>query len=283
MKEVFKYKRKLNKSLISYILKDGGLGIIHVKSKATALLIKNILEDAKVNLYVNAVIRRYCEDEDLSPIPVRPPFLSEGLISCIKYVKENAKQFDSKTIYRALLLREFDLYDGFKLKAEERNRNFKENAVRIINSKMLSVSVRSFLWKFVHNISYLETDTAKIDRTSVKCRLCLQAGVEREHLMLTCNHLNGVGVALMKTLHVFNPRYTEKDVLMIDLDPEIPQVEWFIANALFYISKNRENCTRNKIATYLMSTLETFARSRFCDADMKLSIQVVVETFLNFM
>ena len=101
--------------------------------------------------------------------------------------------------------------------------------------------------------------------------------------MLTCNHLNGVGVALMKTLHVFNPRYTEKDVLMIDLDPEIPQVEWFIANALFYISKNRENCTRNKIATYLMSTLETFARSRFCDADMKLSIQVVVETFLNFM
>ena len=98
-----------------------------------------------MNLYVNAVIRRYCEDEDLSPIPVRPPYLSEGLFSCIKYVKENAKQFDSKTIYRALLLRDFDLHDGFKLKAEERNRNFKENAVRMINSKMLSVSVRSFL------------------------------------------------------------------------------------------------------------------------------------------
>ena len=101
--------------------------------------------------------------------------------------------------------------------------------------------------------------------------------------MLTCNNLNGVGVVLMKTLHVFNPRYNEKDVVMIDLDPEFPQVEWFIANALFYISKNRENCTRNKIATYLMSTLETFARSRFCDADTRLSIQVVVETFLNFM
>ena len=125
-------------ALANYVdKKDGGLGIIHVKSKATALLIKNILEDAKVNLYVNAVIRRYCEDEDLSPIPFRPPFLSEGLISCIKYVKENVKQFDSKTIYRALLLKEFDLNDDFKLKVEERNRNFKENAVRIINSKML--------------------------------------------------------------------------------------------------------------------------------------------------
>ena len=38
--------------------------------------------------------------------------------------------------------------------------------------------------------------------------------------MLTCNNLNGVGVVLMKTLHVFNPRYNEKDVVMIDLDPE---------------------------------------------------------------
>ena len=94
--------------------------------------------------------------------------------------------------------------------------------------------------------------------------------------MLTCNNLNGVGVALMKTLHVFNPRYTKED-------PEFPQVEWFIANALFYISKNRENCTKNKIVTYLMSTLETFAWSRFCDADLKLSIQVVIETFQNFM
>ena len=94
---------------------------------------KDILEDAKVNLYVNAVIRRYCEDEDLSPIPVRPPFLSEGLISCIKYVKENVKQFDSKTIYRALLLKEFDLNDAIILKVEEKNRNFKENALRITN------------------------------------------------------------------------------------------------------------------------------------------------------
>ena len=87
----------------------------------------------------------------------------------------------------------------------------------------------------------------------------------------------------MKTLHVFNPRYTEEEVLMIDLDPEFPQVEWFIANALFNISKNREKCTRSMIATYFMSTFEFFAGSRFCDADVQLSIQVVIEIFQNFM
>ena len=53
--------------------KDGGLGVIHVKSKATAHFIKNLLEEAETNLYVNAVMQKYCEDEDISPIPFRRP------------------------------------------------------------------------------------------------------------------------------------------------------------------------------------------------------------------
>ena len=87
-------------TLANYVdKKDGGLGVIHVKSKTTALFVKNLLEEGKTNLYVNAVMRKYCEDEDILPIPVRPPFLSEALISQIKYIKENVKQFDSKSIY----------------------------------------------------------------------------------------------------------------------------------------------------------------------------------------
>ena len=49
--------------------------------------------------------------------------------------------------------------------------------------------------------------------------------------------VSGVGEAMMKTLHVFNPRYTESDVMMIDLEPEFPQVDWFVGNALFFIQK----------------------------------------------
>ena len=71
-----------------------------MKSKASELFMKNLLEEAETNLYVNAVMQKYCEDEDISPIPPRrPPFLSEALILQIKYVKENVKQFDSKSIY----------------------------------------------------------------------------------------------------------------------------------------------------------------------------------------
>jgi len=118
--------------------KNGGLGIIYVKSKATALF---ILKDAEVNLYTNAVIQKYCEEEELSPVPLRPPFLTDALISNIKFVIGNVKKINSRNIYKALLLKEFDRSIDFKLKAEERNNNFKENALRVINSKLVSISI----------------------------------------------------------------------------------------------------------------------------------------------
>ena len=271
-------------SIANYVdKKNGGLGVIHVKSKATALLIKNLIKEAEVNLYMNAVFRKYCEEEDLSSVPLKPPFLTDSLVSSIKYVITNVKQLNSKSIYKALLLKEFDRSIDFKLRAEERNNNFKENAVRVINSKIVSIDVRSYLWRLVHDISYLETDIMKIEKSNVKCRVCQVVNVEREHLLLTCDRLSGVGSALIKTLHVFNPRYTEGDVLMIDLDDDFPQVDWFVANALFYISKNRDNINKDKMLSYLQSTRETLIRSKYCDDNLRLSTQLTIELFENFM
>ena len=139
------------------------------------------------------------------------------------------------------------------------------------------------MWKLVHNISYLETDNAKIDRINVKCRLCQEVDVNREHLLLSCNRLNGIGQALMNTLHIFNPRYTEEEVLMIDLDAGFPQVDWLVANVIYYIAQNRESCVKDKVLTYLMSTREILIRSRYCDKDLKISTLILIETFENFM
>ena len=65
----------------------------------------------------------------MSPAPLRPPLLTDALISNIKFVIANVKKIDSKNIYKALLLKEFDQNIDSKLKAEERNNNFKENAL----------------------------------------------------------------------------------------------------------------------------------------------------------
>ena len=112
--------------------------------------------------------------------------------------------------------------------------------------------------------------------------VCQEVNVEREHLLLTCNRLNGVGSALVKTLHIYNPRYTEGDVLMIDLDADFPQVDWFVANALFFIANNRENCVKEKILSYLKSSRKTLIRSKYCDDYLKVSTQLTIEMFENF-
>ena len=45
--------------------KEGGLQINHVRSKAMALFIKNLLEEALTNIYLDAVVRKFCLDEDI--------------------------------------------------------------------------------------------------------------------------------------------------------------------------------------------------------------------------
>ena len=51
---------------VNYISKgEGGLKINHVRSMAMALFIKNFLEESITNIYLDAVVRKYCLDEDV--------------------------------------------------------------------------------------------------------------------------------------------------------------------------------------------------------------------------
>ena len=52
--------------------KEGGLQINHVRSKAMALFIKNLLEEALTNIYFDTVVQKFCLDEDILSAPVRP-------------------------------------------------------------------------------------------------------------------------------------------------------------------------------------------------------------------
>ena len=64
--------------LVNYIeRKEGGLQINHVRSKAMALFIKSLLEESFTNIYIDAVVRKYCLEEDVVPAPVRPHYLNK--------------------------------------------------------------------------------------------------------------------------------------------------------------------------------------------------------------
>ena len=70
---------------------------------------------------------------------------------------------------------------------------------------------------------------------------------------------------------------------MIDLDAGFPQVDWLVANVIYYIAQNRGSCVKDKVLTYLMSTREILIRSRYCDEDLKISTLILIETLENFM
>ena len=69
---------------------------------------------------------------------------------------------------------------------------------------------------------------------------------------------------------------------MINLDADFPQVDWFVANALFFIANNRENCVKEKMLSYLKSTRKNLVRSKYSDDDLKVSTQLTIEMFENF-
>ena len=83
--------------------RDGGLQIIHVRSKAMALFIKNLLEESFSNIYLDAVVRKYCLDEEVLPVPVRPHYFDKRLITTLKLVLGSTHRVLTKDIYKALM------------------------------------------------------------------------------------------------------------------------------------------------------------------------------------
>ena len=83
-----------------------------MKSKAKALFIKNLLEETNSNIYLDAVVRKYCRNEDVSPVPVKPTYMDKRLISTINLVLGNTQRVSTKYIYNILLRNEFSITDN---------------------------------------------------------------------------------------------------------------------------------------------------------------------------
>ena len=104
---------------VNYIeKKEGGLQIQHVRSKAMALFIKNLLEESFTNIYIDAVVRKYCLDEEVFPVPVRPHYLDKRLITTLKLVLGSTYRVTTKDIYQALMRNELSIEEDFKLRIE---------------------------------------------------------------------------------------------------------------------------------------------------------------------
>ena len=86
----------------------------------------------------------------------------------------------------------------------------------------------------------------------------------------------------MKILRILDPDYTEEEVLYLSvIDASLPQASWFIANTVFYISKNRESCSISKYKAFLNTELETLKYSKFAEQSFVSSVGGLVELVGN--
>ena len=165
-----------------------GLGLMNVRTKSLALFIKNIISEAYSgsNCYLNAVLDYYCQDMEFEPVPIRPHYMTDDLISKMKLVLQSGTLLDTKCIYEILLSEHLNIGGDFKLKVEIDNPDLNtQNAVSLVTSKLLSVNVRNIVWKYFHNVIHDDLRESRIKNSIPICKLCLETGIDRVHIYYT--------------------------------------------------------------------------------------------------
>ena len=266
---------------VNYIdKKDGGLQITHIRAKCNALLVKYLLLESETNCYINAVLRRYVLNEEVIPKPVQPPYMTKSIIANIRLVLQETTSRETKVIYKILLQKELEIDEDFKLKIETKNENFDlTNAMRLVNSKVVSLHVRNFLWKHMHRIFMYEWED-KSNKGKITCKSCEMENISAEHL-LKCDKLNDVGYKLVNVLKVFDPGIKNDEVFALNLGIGHLQADWLLANVLYFIANNRRSCSLESLTAYLLVEFEILKRSKYCNDDLKLSVQITIELMNN--
>ena len=266
--------------VVNYLERNaGGLGINHVRSKASALFIKNILEDTHTNLYLDAVVRKYCKSEDIYPVPVKPSYMDARLISKIKLVlSKNSEKLSTRNIYQVLMRDEFHITTDFKLRIESLYDDFSlQSSFQFTLSKVIPVSVRSHMWKLIHRIRYSEIEEAKIKLTITTCKICGEVDVDRIHLYFKCEKMKSIGDIFTRVLRVFDPQYSLEEVIEFKAMDEHPQLFWFIALTMYYIDENRKKVNCELYKAFMWSEFETLKMTKYADDEILMSINILLE------
>ena len=173
---------------------------------------------------------------------------------------------------------EFNITEDFHMRIQEVYNDFSlSSALQFTYSKIISLPVRSHMWKLIHRIQFSEFEEAKVKLKSPSCRNCGEENIERIHSYFQCDRVADVGRKFIRVLRVFDPHYSYEEILNFKGKEEHPQLFWFIANTLFYIDKNRRRCNGDLYSAYMRSELETVRLSTFEDEDMQISLQIMVE------
>ena len=215
-------------------VKNGGLGLVSVKCKSLAFLIKTFLELAihpsYINsLYLNVLYRFYILHENL-PAPSLPPYYNEDFFNTIAEALNNGenillmtvKQWYEYLVKRNITMEFINQEFVFKpCRAERIQANVHwETVWANVRVSAISNSSKSFAWKLVHDLLPTEKRLSVTSRnTTGSCRFgCVGNPYgDIEHCLFWCQMTNEVGQWLLGIHRQNDPNSKVSSILKMDL------------------------------------------------------------------
>ena len=246
----------------------GGLGVMNVKYRALASLIKSFLEQAGhpqflPSLYHTALFRQYVTNDWVGPPPVIPPYYSSEFFSIIRSVlldgKLNVTKMTLKEWYNTLLDNNVTMVGGedienqfvparAELASIETDWEISWKRVRLLG---LGSQLTSFLWRLCHRLLPTQQRLGHLTPGNVtsSCKACIRKNREHvgslKHELIECPENDNVGIDLFAVLRVYAPGLTIDQLLRLEFGEigegmELP-VTFFTASTLYEVWNLRTN------------------------------------------
>ena len=275
----------------------GGLGVINVKMKAMAGLIKSFLETAGndtflPSLYHTILYKVHVLGDASIPDPGYPPFYSRDFFAVIKKVHEetplNVLKMSEKEWYTFLLedqvIKEtgLDGVEEYKMCRVERanpDTNW-EQSWRLARLPGLGPENISFLFCLLHQTLPTQERVARTKPgSSSKCKAVgCQAEVEETlcHALFHCHANDGVGLQVLGSMQNIQHGLGAEAALRLEVqaveDDELPVV-WVLATTLRLLWNARQSSSRVRnyvIRSQLEAQINLLRETRYSDSVPKI-------------
>ena len=271
----------------------GGLGLVHIESEATALMIRSFMESAvhpafRRNIFHEALYKWHVEKDRSIINPGLPPYYPDNFFAKIREVKEenllNIITMPTATWYKVLLenyithevndtgIREYKL-----CKTETKHPSIDwENTWSLSVTPGLCSDMTSFLWRMLHCLLPTRERLFRLNMpgtTSPFCDLCdLEADDTTLHALFQCPSINSPATFLQSAIQTVLPDVLPAQLVLLDLHVDTKDqlpVMYLTASILSQIwvsRKNRKSCNLVSIRANLEAGIQILRKSRHQDA-----------------
>ena len=219
----------------------GGLGLVHVETKALALQVRSFLETAVNvkfirNIFHEALYKWHIENDRSIPNPGITPYYPDAFFQKINLVKEegllNIKTMDSATWYKVLLenfvthrVIDSGVRELIPCRIERINPTLEwDNTWSLATTPGLPSELTSFNWKMIHDLLPTRERLFRLGMPDISSSLCDLCSLDTEdnlqHALPQCP-FNTACDFLLTALRPVVPHVLPAQIVLLQLDVDL--------------------------------------------------------------